>query len=114
MEWEFIHHRVEKRKQDGKESVVFIDDTPMPAKKLKKEMSRHFPPTFQQRNASGNILIDSLVGMPAVLTSYEALSLQTPEGTSIRTPPGLATHAVRLGNLPWFQFQEFMERHSTF
>ena len=55
MEWGFIHPRIEKRKRSGKESEVFINDIQIPAKKLKKEISRRFPPTLQQRSTSGII-----------------------------------------------------------
>jgi hypothetical protein len=51
--WRFIHYRVEKRKSQGKESEVYFNNTLVPDKKVKKEISRHVLPTFQQGLSSG-------------------------------------------------------------
>ena len=52
-EWRFIHYRLEKRKRQGKESEVSFNNTLVPVKKVKKEISRHIPPTFEQGLSSG-------------------------------------------------------------
>ena len=53
-EWRFVHERVEKRKRQGKdESVVLVEETLIPAKKVRKELCRHFPPTLTQGSYSG-------------------------------------------------------------
>jgi len=54
-DWEYIHHRVEKRKKDGKESVVYSGDIEVPPKRIKKEISRRFPPTFAQEWTIGAV-----------------------------------------------------------
>src|SRR2546423_10715695 len=53
-EWEYIRHQSLKRKRDGKESKVLVDGRLISTKRIKKEMSRRFPPTFAQRCTSGN------------------------------------------------------------
>jgi hypothetical protein len=53
-EWEYVQHRSVKRKRDdGKESEVHINGSLISAKKIKKEVSRRFPPTFEKSHASG-------------------------------------------------------------
>jgi hypothetical protein len=46
---------VEKRKHDGKESVVYTGYIEIPPDRIKKEISRRFPPTFAQEWALGAI-----------------------------------------------------------
>jgi hypothetical protein len=45
-EWKYVAHRVQKRKRDGRESDVYINETRLPPKKVKKEVSRHSIPTY--------------------------------------------------------------------
>jgi hypothetical protein len=53
-EWQHIHQQLRKHKlSTGAE--VYINDISVPLKKVKKEMSRRFPPSFWQDYALGNI-----------------------------------------------------------
>ena len=52
-EWKFIDRKLRKRKQEGKESDIYFHGKLIPDKKVKKETSRHAPPTFQQPQFSG-------------------------------------------------------------
>ena len=54
-EWNFVHHRIEKRRHEGKESETYFRNALVPNKKVKKETSRHLPPTFEHTYPSGNI-----------------------------------------------------------
>jgi glyoxylate carboligase len=45
-EWKYIAHRIQKRKREGLESDIYFNDTPIPPKKIKKEVSRHSIPTY--------------------------------------------------------------------
>jgi hypothetical protein len=40
-DWPAIDHHVSKRKRDGKESEVLLNDIPIPPKKIQKETSRY-------------------------------------------------------------------------
>lgn len=45
-EWKYVAHRVQKRKREGLESDIYFNDTLVPPKKAKKEVSRHSIPTY--------------------------------------------------------------------
>src|SRR2546421_139885 len=45
-EWKYVAHRVQKRKREGLESEIYINETHIPPKKVKKEVSRHSIPTY--------------------------------------------------------------------
>ncbi|KAF8539188.1 ankyrin repeat-containing domain protein [Trichophaea hybrida] len=51
-DWEYIH-RVKKRKRDGKGWLVYVGNIEIQEKKLKREISRRFPPAFGQRFVPG-------------------------------------------------------------
>ena len=53
-EWEYVRHRSVKRQRDGKDSEAYINGSLISTKKIKKEVSRRFPPTFEESCASGN------------------------------------------------------------
>ncbi|KAF8245698.1 hypothetical protein K440DRAFT_686657, partial [Wilcoxina mikolae CBS 423.85] len=93
VEWKFVHHRMEKRKRDDKESVLWVDGIEIANKRVKKEISRHSRPLLQsagQRYTS-------------------APSPKTPAGISVLTPFEEIFFAFNPENLPWFQFQGFFE-----
>jgi hypothetical protein len=98
-EWKFIHHRTQKRKREGKESVAYVDDILVPPKKLKKEVSRHCPPTFAQGYVSGSCCPSlDIWRVSSLLTHFEAASPRTPEGISVCTPPQLVSCASQAFN----------------
>jgi hypothetical protein len=45
-EWKYVAHRMQKRKREGLESDIYVHDTLVPPKKVKKEVSRHSIPTY--------------------------------------------------------------------
>jgi hypothetical protein len=45
-EWKYAAHRIQKRKREGLESDVYFNDTPIPPKKVRKEVSRYSIPTY--------------------------------------------------------------------
>ena len=82
-----------KRKFDGKESDVYLNDRIVPEKRVKKEMSRHFTLTQTQL--------------------FDAMSIpSTPEAITVSTPNATASAAgsdIILYNLPYFQFQALLQ-----
>lgn len=93
-EWIFVHYRFNKRERNGKESELYVDGVLVPKKKIKKETARHKFPTITERYAS----------VP---------SPKTPEGLSIRTPLALCPWTLRLEDLPWFNFQDFIDSQAS-
>lgn len=53
-EWKFIARRIRKRALEGKESETYIRGELATNKKIKKEISRHVPPSFENGRNSGN------------------------------------------------------------
>jgi hypothetical protein len=45
-EWKYVAHHIQKRKREGLESEVYFNDTLIPPKKVKKEVSRYSLPTY--------------------------------------------------------------------
>jgi hypothetical protein len=54
-EWKYVSHRIQKRKREGKESVVYFNRVAIAPEKVKKEISRHNVPTYH----SGNLILVS-------------------------------------------------------
>ena len=44
-EWGFALDRMEKRKREGKENALYVDGLKVPAKRIKKEISRYHRPS---------------------------------------------------------------------
>ncbi|MCJ1342795.1 hypothetical protein MMC31_000984 [Peltigera leucophlebia] len=68
-EWDYTILHIRKRKLDGKESDVYFNGSKVPEKKLKKQMSRHFPLTQ-----------DQVFDMP-IPSTPEAITVETPKTT---------------------------------
>jgi Clr5 domain len=85
-EWKYVSHRIQKRKKEGKESVVYFNRDAIAPEKVKKEISRHDMPTYQ----SGN---PTLVPRNEVdeLTTSAAPTPKTPNEVSVCTPAPAAT-----------------------
>jgi Clr5 domain len=49
-EWKYVSHRIQKRKREGKESVVYFNRVAIAPEKVKKEISRHDVPTYHSGN----------------------------------------------------------------
>ena len=49
-EWKYVSHRIQKRKREGKESVVYFNRVAIAPEKVKKEISRHDVPTYLSGN----------------------------------------------------------------
>lgn len=92
-EWNYTLLRVRKRKFDGKESDVYLNGRVVPDKRIKKEMSRHFTLTQEQ-------LLDTV----SIPSTPEAITVSTPHATVLA-----AAGSTILHNLPYFQFQAFLE-----
>ena len=54
-EWAAAGRVIKKRKQDGKESAVYIDGVLVKMDKIRKETSRHDRPTYDQGSIYRNI-----------------------------------------------------------
>ncbi|KAK2768684.1 hypothetical protein FQN54_000540 [Arachnomyces sp. PD_36] len=93
-ERKFVYHRVTKRTQMGKKSLVKLRGRePFSEAKLKKEMSRNRPSTYEiYQQANG------LVPEPS-----------SPKDLSVYTPPSIEPYKVRTDNLPCFQFHDFLD-----
>ncbi|KAI9737564.1 MAG: hypothetical protein M1834_009719 [Cirrosporium novae-zelandiae] len=87
-EWDFIGHRIQKRKRDKKDSNVYINGALIPFKKVKKEVSRNMLPSY-----------------------YSAPSPQTPEGISVCTPQAFLLRSSLSETLPIFKFLETVGTH---
>jgi hypothetical protein len=108
-DWELVAFKVKKRKKEGKLSEVTMDGKPVPAKRLRKELSRYgYKADFQPGSYGSNC--SSEVDIFGQIYSYDtALSPKTPEGIDICTPPATFTYTSLLYNLPWFRFQKMIE-----
>ncbi|RMJ25732.1 ankyrin repeat-containing protein [Aspergillus sp. HF37] len=90
-QYEFTAHRLKKRKQEGKNSDVYMNGDLVNNKKLKKELSRHV-------KASADCL---------PITGSDA---PTPDGVVVCTPGNVDNATfIELPDLPFFQFQSFLE-----
>ncbi|KIW86131.1 hypothetical protein Z517_01525 [Fonsecaea pedrosoi CBS 271.37] len=81
-EWKVVIHKIQKRKQDNKDSEVCSDGFPMNVKKVKKAITRYRLPSvpdFDGIWSSVSIRLTSL-------TVTTAPSPRTPEGITIQTP----------------------------
>jgi len=107
-EWRYIARRIEKRDLDGKESETYISGRLISNKKIRKEVSRHAPPTFEQDRHSGNEL-PSLDYINGQLMTYKAPSPEPSEGILICTPLRGPTAAIESWHLPWFEFENLVE-----
>ncbi|KAH8700390.1 fungal-specific transcription factor domain-containing protein [Talaromyces proteolyticus] len=89
-DWKIIQYKIEKRKRDGKRTDVYIRNTLVPEKKVKKEISRHAATiweTFYARNAP---------------------SPKTPEGMSINTPGQVSqSEETETESFPGFNINAF-------
>jgi len=57
-DWEFIAHRMKRRKLQGKQSEVYINGSLASIRKVKKEISRYDLPSWKNdRNLSEKALI---------------------------------------------------------
>ncbi|KAL3425097.1 ankyrin repeat protein [Phlyctema vagabunda] len=79
-EWQFVDHRIKKRKREGKDSEVFFNNALVSAKKIKKEIPRSTSLTQ---------------------TIYHVASPKTPPDLLIKTPISAHTDFARFENLPW-------------
>ena len=85
-EWKYVSRRIQKRKREGKESVVYFNRVAIAPEKVKKEISRHDVPTYH----SGNPI---LVPRNEVdeLTTFAVPTPKTPNEVSVCTPAPAAT-----------------------
>lgn len=88
--WKFIAQKTEKRTLEGKESDIYLDGKLVPRKKVKKEISRHTPPSWQAVPIAGR-------------------SPTPPSGIDIRTPPRDRNPSVQYVHIPWFEFERLVE-----
>jgi len=85
-EWKYVSYRIQKRKREGKESVVYFNRVAIAPEKVKKEISRHDVPTYHSSN---------LIFVPRnevdELTIFAAPIPETPKEVSVCTPASAAT-----------------------
>ena len=85
-EWKYVSHRIQKRKREGKESVVYFNRVAIAPEKVKKEISRHDVPTY----LSGNPIFVPRNDVDE-LTISAASTPKTPNEVSVCTPAFAAT-----------------------
>jgi hypothetical protein len=85
-EWKYVSYRIQKRKREGKESVVYFNRVAIAPEKVKKEISRHDVPTYLSSN-----LIFVLRNEVDELTISAAPIPETPNEVSVCTPASAAT-----------------------
>ncbi|KAJ5780025.1 hypothetical protein N7457_005185 [Penicillium paradoxum] len=84
--WKFIKHRMEKRKREnGKESEVYINGVRCPPRKVRYEIGRH---AFEST-------MEKFTSVP---------SPKTPEGVIVCSPEPTTWQPRWPSNLPWFYF----------
>ncbi|KAK1765276.1 ankyrin repeat-containing domain protein [Phialemonium atrogriseum] len=88
--WKFAASVVQKRKLEGKETEILINERLISAKKLKKAISRYVGPRFEAEGES----VDPM---------------DVPDGVVVRTPPAEAIGGIEFAHIPWFQFQDILE-----
>ncbi|KAH7109642.1 ankyrin repeat-containing domain protein [Dendryphion nanum] len=89
--WNVIGSKIAKRKKEKKESVVRVNGEVVVEKKLQKEISRHYFPSFDENYGS-------------------APSPMTPEGVVINTPnSSFDISSYIFAKLPWMEFQLALE-----
>jgi hypothetical protein len=108
-EWKDVAHRIQKRKREGLDSDIYFNDTLIPPKKVKKEVSRHSIPTY----ISGILDIVELIFGPLVLTHFKAPSPEASDSIRVGTPLASLSYNIGLDNLPFFQFQTLFESRGT-
>jgi hypothetical protein len=85
-EWKYVSHRIQKRKREGKESVVYFNRVAIAPEKVKKEISRHDMPTY----LSGNPIFVPKNEVNELTISAEPTP-KTPDEVSVCTPASAAT-----------------------
>jgi hypothetical protein len=58
LEWKAVSHHLRKRKREGKESDLYVDETLVPEKKLRKETARNGFVSVWELYAQGNVYRD--------------------------------------------------------
>jgi hypothetical protein len=101
-DWEYIHRRIEKRKRDGEECVVYAGEIEIPEKKVKREISRRFPPTFRQRWVTGIIFSSVFIIKMITRPQLQAHQVQK-ELLSAARLLGKAYLQVHSYHLVWYQ-----------
>ncbi|KAK2756296.1 hypothetical protein CKAH01_05817 [Colletotrichum kahawae] len=87
--WQFIGHRVEKRKQQQKASDVFLNGQLVDPAKVRKEINRHQPTSLVRFKQAG-------------------MSPKTPESTEVIVRTPASTLSLWPSCLPWLQFQRIL------
>lgn len=107
-EWGYVHSQIEKRKFDEKESDVYLHGRLIPSKRVKKEISRRFPPTLKNSESTGNIRRYYLPACIAhdKLTSLKESSSNLPEAVFILTPEPVHDYDIGSNDLTWAQSPE--------
>jgi hypothetical protein len=85
-EWKYVSHRIQKRKREGKESVVYFNRVAIAPEKVRKEISRHDVPSYHSGNP-----IPVPRNEVGELTTSAAPTPKTPNEVSVCTPPSAAT-----------------------
>ena len=85
-EWKYVSHRIQKRKREGKESVVYFNRVAIAPEKVKKEISRHDVPSYHSGNP-----IPVPRNEVGELTTSAAPTPKTPNEVSVCTPASTAT-----------------------
>lgn len=86
-EWKFVHHRIAKRKRNGKESNLYIGGVLIPTKKIHKETSRHNFPTIHERYGQGNISHDFMIQSRVLKSSQHRVRRRRKDSIFARPQP---------------------------
>ncbi|ETS74192.1 hypothetical protein PFICI_14058 [Pestalotiopsis fici W106-1] len=93
--WKHVGHKIEKRKREGKDSVISINGVEISAKRVKKETSRHFYSVAQRLEIERN-------------------NAPSPPDLSVATPASTQEVFFMGGwpmSLPWFTFTRSLDAH---
>ena len=130
-DWKRISRKIKARSEEGKLSQVMISGRIIPDRTVRKETSRHDPPTLVPQIPSPNPMEGILVYTPRTLSPvrlsptkedvFPTTSHREPANTEILTvmrfaPDNTATKIMRSwpliipDDLPYFEFQILLER----
>ncbi|KAI9671342.1 MAG: Ankyrin-2 [Alyxoria varia] len=84
-EWKAIHHKIDKRKREGKDSDLYVDGTMIKKQKVRKETSRNTCISTKYR-------------------STKESSPLMPDETVVCTPEATMASLIPVDTLPWFKF----------
>ena len=108
-EWKAVSQEVSKRKFRDKDSEVWLKDSLVPSKRLRKEISRYGLHTHNQHDIGTchDVFLKNIK-----ITLDQGNTLDASSGIVVRTPQAETRTFVDYMHIPWIQFLDFTEPYS--